>query len=346
MSTTSGLAVLEDAYRQILGEGFGDELRSLVESRRWFSPDLNASEMFRLWVCDNVESCQASDWIFQPIRAGERRQLAQLLGVEIAPLAGRGPVEIATALLGAIRMPSTAPFGRDAVVRGWEDAIESILRGEDEKAATKLRQLSERTLKILLSFYAWTEWGSRFVEILHDPGSLRIPRSFEQALKAESVDLVSLMSSDGWADLGFLTMALRKFSSRLKSAEALLPNGQPLQLFEQSDADAFLSLATALQPYAHDKPSVALQRTNNLTAAAQEALRVVHVLVGRGVFPQSAVVLAAGQSVYGPSFRGIDSSAQVRCVTCSVLPDVSARVYLLAASNRPFSHCIWAPAPW
>src|SRR5262245_25182072 len=103
---SEGVASLESAFRQVLGEGFDDGIRALVENAPWYRESLAISEVFRFWFCDNLLEPDDPQWIFQPVRVSERKYLCDALGVTREQMAGQTGRALAEILLGSVGFPT------------------------------------------------------------------------------------------------------------------------------------------------------------------------------------------------------------------------------------------------
>jgi hypothetical protein len=119
-----------------------------------------------------------------------------------------------------------------------------VTDGLYEKAAVLARQRGERLLRTILYFFAATGWADIVLQILETPGSLVIPRRMTHVIEHEEgrrgVALLDALRENGWADLGFLALAVRKRSSWIEAA------GQRA-LLTQGESEAILALGRALQ---------------------------------------------------------------------------------------------------
>jgi hypothetical protein len=354
MPQIRGLERLELALRKVLGEqGFDDQIRVLVENQKWYAPELPITEVFRLWVYENI--CIGDDplWIFQPIRAGERKYLCDHLGIDRSDIVGKTPRELANAILEASELPVMIAVGVQTTIASWQEIIRLAENNEDERAAVISRQRAERILRKILHFYCSSGYGTTFIDILENPGSLKLPAVLVEALSAASDERVSkvveLLTVDGWADLGFLALALRKYSARLETSALLHPSGKLLILFTQQDYDSFSKLSSSLQSYAHDKPSKLASRRGELEEAVRGIVDSIERMVARQVVPEDLLVLATGSTFLGAAFKGLHESGKIRCLTVEetqILPRLGRRVMVVTTADRDYARCLCVESPW
>ena len=354
MRQSRGLERLELALRKVLGEqGFDDQIRTLAENQKWYAPELPTTEVFRLWVYENI--CVGDDplWIFQPIRAGERKYLCDYLGIDRSEIVGKAPRELANAILEASELPVTKVVGVRATLANWQEIIRLAENKEDERAAVISRQRAERILRKVLHFYCSCGYGDTFIEILQNPEKLKLPAVLVEALGASSderiLKIVELLTVDGWADLGFLALALRKYSARLESSAFLHPSGKLLILFTQQDYDAFSKLSSSLQSYTHDKPSKHASRRDELEEALRGVVESIERMVARQVVPDDLLVMATGSTFLGDAFKGLHDSGKLRCLTVQlsqVPPRLGRRVMVVTTVDRDYARCLWVESPW
>lgn len=350
----TGLERLERALRNVLGDqGFDEQIRTLAENQNWYTPELPNTEVFRLWAYENISHEDDPLWVFQPIRAGERKYLCDHLGIERSQIVGKSPRELADIILAASGLPVTRVAGVSATLASWQDIVRLVDNEEDERAAVVSRQKAERLLRKILHFYCSCGYGSTFIEMLDNPGRLTIPRVLTEALGTDDdlriSKVVELFLVDGWADLGFLAMALRKYSSRLETSSILHPSGKPLVLFTQGDYDAFNKLSTALQSYTHDKPSKQASRRDELLQALRDVIETFEKMIARGIVPDELLVMAAGSTFLGDAFKGLHDSGRLRCLTTQISqmpPPLGRRVMVVATVQRDYARCIWVESPW
>jgi len=221
---------------------------------------------------------------------------------------------------------------------------------EDDRAAVSARQRAERLLRKILFFYCATRYGGEFVSMLESPGSLRLHNSL--AVEIARVDgtresrVAKLLTVDGWADLGFLALALRKYSERLAEARATHISGAPLRLFTSPEHEAFNKLSTALQPYTHDRPSKLRSMRQELRDALLEIVAAVSHMVDRGVLPNEALVLETGTSIIGPIFKCLMDADSGRYFRSIILPNVGRTILVLPSADADYANCDWVESPW
>ena len=207
---------LELALQGVLGEKYESEIRGVLEGQSWYSDDLPIAEAFRLWVSTSALHAQSATWIFEPVRAGERKFLSDRVGLERSAIVGKTPLALAEAVLEAIGLPVPRVTGVDDNVYEWSRLVDLVDNGEDERAAVISRQRAERLLRKLVHFFASISFSDLLVSMLESPGSLMLPGRLRTALDGDLNErasrITSLFVEDGWADLGFLALALRKFS--------------------------------------------------------------------------------------------------------------------------------------
>ncbi|WP_147443402.1 hypothetical protein [Corallococcus sp. AB011P] len=345
-----GVTTLESALRQTLGAVFDDELRALVEGKQWYSSSLSSAEVFRFWVRENIETRNDALWVFQALRASERKSLLVNLGIEKSLIAGEPPQEWANRVLDAVGLPRMAVFGLKSVRTAWLDIQQLAISQQDEKAAALSRQRAERLLRTVLLFYLSIGHDKAFAEILADPGTLNIPRRLQKIVSPDlentRKELASVICEDGWADLGFLNLALRKLSSKLEKIGTTDIRDVPLQIFTPPEQSQFNNLSTALQPYTHDKPSAFKSRRLQLEEAIAGVIAVVDGMISRNVIPDEMLVVESCNGILGPEFRGILDTGQERRLSTNNLPPVGRRILFIARAPCDFAHCVWMPTPW
>lgn len=354
MGQVRGLEMLESALRKVLGDQeFDDQIRVLVENQKWYAPELPITEVFRLWVYESI--CLGDDplWVFQPIRAGERKYLCDHLGINRVEIVGKTPRELANAILEATELPVMSVVGVQTTLANWQDIIRLAENQEDERAAVMSRQRAERILRKILHFYCSCGYGGTFIEVLENPGTLRLPAVLVEALAAPSDERISkvveLLTVDGWADLGFLALALRKYSARLDTSALLHPSGKLLILFTQQDHEAFSKLSSALQSYAHDKPSKQASRRDELEEAVRGIVEAIERMISRQIVPEDLLVLATGSTFLGAAFKGLHESGKIRCLTVQetqILPRLGRRVMVVTTADRDYARCLCVESPW
>ena len=347
--TPSGVRALEGALRSVLGERVEEELRALFENEPWYRNDLTSAELFDLWVIDAVERPDDPQWVLQFLRVSERKFLCDALGIARARIIGLPPRDLGLLVLQTLGLPFAVLSGFDYYRKSWLSIARMVERNEDATAATHCRQLSERFLKQLLSFYCSGEHRSFLLQVLREPGELRLPPKLQRFIRKEdggNGGLSELLASDDWADLGFLALCLAKMASLMVAAGIRHIRGGPLILLDSRETQAFVNLGTALQAYAHDKPSRIANRRAELLLAVRSVIEATETMGVRGTVPEELVVCEHGTDVVGTWFAGRSQSGGKRLLRSSKLPALGARVLFLASSDRNPSHCQWAYSPW
>jgi hypothetical protein len=226
----------------------------------------------------------------------------------------------------------------------WQQILLLVERDEAEKAASLARVSAERLLRLLLYFYCYCGHESTFVSVVKNPGTLRVPDRLARAVERNSV--VATITEDGWADLGFLAIALRKFSGQLEANAAQHLSGDAMVIFASSESEAFTNLGKALQPYAHDRPSSQAGKQSDLQKAVERASAGIKDMIGRGIVPDQLVITEICESVTGPVFRGITEDKHIRHLATSTPPALGQRIWYVASADRDLANCVWSPVPW
>lgn len=341
---------LQDALSAVLGEKFEAEIRALVDGTTWYFPDLSMEEVFTLWITNHLAHSQDSQWVFQPLRVGERKFLCEQLGIQRADIVGKTPQELAELVLLASGFPPAHVSGNRVTVDSWHHLVELVKNDEDERAAVLARQRAERLLRKLLYFYCSTGHSPEFVAMLQNPGTLRLPKRLEDELTNTAPNpetrITALLLVDGWADLGFLALSLRKLSDRLVQAGARHVSGAPLKLLGAQEHDAFSKLGTALQPYTHDRPSKFESMQQELRDALLEVTGAVTAIVNRGILPDEVLVVEAGVAFAGPIFRCLKDSGTTRYYRTQQTPPIGKRILVVPSTDCDYARCEWVEAPW
>lgn len=346
----SSVKRLQDALRAVLGEKFEAEIRALVDNATWYFSELSTDEVFNLWVATHLGRTLDSQWVFQPLRVGERKFLCEQLGIQRIEIVGKNPEELADAVLTASGFPVPRVSGRRLTLDWWHHLIELVKNDEDERGAVLARQSAERLLRKILYFYCSTGHNQQFVAMLQNPGSLRLPKRLEDELASTDLNpearITSLLPVDGWADLGFLALSLRKFSDRLVQAGTTHVSGAALRLFTVPEHEAFTKLGTALQPYAHDRPSKLQSMQQELRDALLEVTSAITAMSARGVLPDEVLVLEAGSAITGPVFRCLRDSNPTRYYRATQTPPVGQRILIVPSTDCDYAMCEWVETPW
>lgn len=340
---TDPVDVLENALRTVLGSGFEEEVRALTESEKWYRPSLSVQELFRLWVRPRVLSGVDPNWVFHGLRMADRRRLFQAVGIAAAVVSKAGQAELAELVLESVGFPNKRSRGHRSLLDDWKELVELVDNGDDERAATLGRQRTERLLRKALFFYCSVGHAEVFARMLANPGSLRVPKAF---VGASPDALASKFLDDDISDLGFLALAMRKFSTRLEDEIALLPSGSPLALLSQTEYEQVSALASALQPYTHDKPSKHDARRTDLLSAVSAVSNSVGAMIARGVVPDELVVVETGTSLIGEGFRGVGELGSELQLLASPAPPLGKRILFIASAACHHSRCVWALSPW
>ncbi len=342
---------LRNAVARVLGAEFEHALRAVVDGAPWYNEHHGEDELFCYWVRDRLTTQANPSWVFELVRASERRIVCDHLGIPREDIVGKNIEQMALLLLHSLGWPATAPRSAAQIAEDWDDIAALIDNGEDEKAAICARQKAERVLRIQLHFFLSTGYVEGFEAVLRDPGSLRVPARLASVASQQNPDrgrmFAELVAEDGWADLGFLGMATRKFSARLEEVGTRHISGGPLTILTATDHDSFNGLARALQCYAHDRGAGTRQNnTDAFAQAVQDMRRVVSGMAGRGVVPDELVVVEAGANLFGRVLRGATSTGEIVTLSCDECPDVGAKVSFVRSAARDHARCIWTHSAW
>jgi hypothetical protein len=341
---------LEGAFREVLGQQFEVEIRALVDGETWYDLEIDIEEVFRLWVAKNLEQSTDALWIFAPLRVSERRFLCDKLGIDRRKMVGKTPEELAADVLLATGWPVPKPTGNRLLIANWQRLVSLVDNDDSERAAVSARQRAERLLRTVLYFYCATKHSREFVSMLENPGSLRLPArlSTEMAIvdAERNVRVSQLLSVDGWADLGFLALALRKYSERLAESRAQHPSGAPLKLFTVQEYEAFSKLGTALQPYTHDRPSKYASMRQDLRDSLLEIVTAVSNMLARGILPDEMFVVETGMCLIGPVFKCLLVGDSSRYFRSAEMPIVGHTILAVPSVNYDYAMCQWVDSPW
>jgi hypothetical protein len=325
-------------------------LRSMLEGAVWYSSAMSVDEAFALWVASKLEQAGESQWVFDLLRVSERKYLCESLGIERSIIVGKTPKELADAVLQKVGLPVFRVFGNVALIDSWTQLIDLVDNEEDERSVVLSRQRAERLLRKILFFYCSNRYGPVFVKTLENPGTLRVPKRLTDEMGVadhlRESRIANLFTEDGWADLGFLAMALRKFSERLGETRASHVSGAPLKLFTVAEYDAFSKLGTALQPYAHDRPSKMESMHQELRDALLEIKSAILDMNARGVLPEEVLVLETCTSVLGGIFKVFRGKSSTRHYRCQATPQIGSAVLVLPSTDRDYARCEWTVSPW
>ena len=341
---------IRKALAEVLGGKFEAEIRALVDSAVWYSATLSIEEVFTLWISTKLEQGQDSSWVFEPLRMSERRFLCENLGIAAQEIVGKTPENLAEVVLRASGLPIFRVSGNGSTLQAWKHLVDLVNNDEHERAAVVARQRAERLLRLLLYFYCSTRFAVDFVATLENPGSLRIPKRLEDEISNTDAErprrITNLLLDDGWADLGFLALALRKLSERLVQAAADHVSGAELKLFTIQEHETFLKLSTALQPYTHDRPSKVQSMQRELRDALLEVVSALTSIIARGVLPEEVIVIEVGEAIVGQVFRCIGDAATTRYYRATSLPAVGRKILMVPSTNCDYARCEWVDSPW
>lgn len=203
-------------------------------------------------------------------------------------------------------------------------------RTDHDSVASRLRQHSERLLRevaLLANASGLTEPLRRGLL----PGSgLRVPKGTPQdPASLDQGGIARLLLDDHWGDLGLLTILLGKASKAVRRGER--PGTvEPLTIEE---GRAFDNLSTALQDYAHFKPSQQPRRGPRLREALERLLDCVDAMQARRAIPQAAVLLTRTSGFFGQTYGGRTASGEwVRLRSDEDLP-LGVRILFRSVSN-------------
>ncbi|WP_162601299.1 hypothetical protein [Occallatibacter savannae] len=334
----------------MLGENYEHEIRALVDGKAWYRNDIGIEEVFNLWIARSIESALDASWIFEPLRVSERKFLCEHFGIARPEIIGKSPRELAERLLQIAGLPVFRMTGNRAMLESWQHLLSLVNNDDDDRAAVAARQRAERVLRKILFFYCATGYSEEFIRMLENPGTLRVPQRLATELKNSDLErrarITNLFTEDGWADLGFLALALRKFSERLLEAHALHVSGAQLKLYTAQEHEAFNRLGSALQPYTHDRPSKQESKKQDLRDALLEIVAALTTMIARGVVPDEALVIETGISILGAVFKISFEAQTSRYFRSSETPPVGSVILVLSSTNCDYASCNWVASPW
>jgi hypothetical protein len=249
-------------------------------------------------------------------------------------------------------LPSQDIAGVETLRAAWGELHRLVKNEEDERAAVLCRQRAERLLRELLVFYCGLGYAEYFVRLVQDPGSLRLPGPLIGGVSGgtaeeRSAHLLALLADDSWADLGFLSLALRKLSTRIEEGGEQHICGERLRIFGQKEYDAVLALGTALHAYHHDRPSKWLGRRSDLLTAIEGVQAALEMMIVRHVVPDELFVTESSCATpFGRAFRGLVDDGTIRCLTAETSPKLGERIRFIPAADRDYARCRWRVSPW
>lgn len=349
----ASVARLMSAYEQVLGGELDDCFRGMCEALSWYHSSLSTEDVFSLWVQHQLSGDLNASWVFEPVRASERRRLIDVVGIDRSAL--RRPADAGMEVLRRTGLPAAPVYSLDAEIREWEwmaSEIENAPAHTESAIAIQSRKGAERILRTLVYFYSFVGCHEELASVVLSPGRMRVPPLLRDAVAQPPetrLDAVqSALSSDGWADLGFLNILARKFSVAIDGSLRIPSDVWQFwrsPLLGEDEADAFDSLARALQAYAHDRGDDG-GRSRGLAAALRLVARSVREMATRNVLPAGARVLESGVGLRGPTFRVVMAGGDSRALSGTVLPRPGDTIFVGPHSVRQHGRAVWAPAPW
>jgi len=343
----AGLEPLARGLMSVLGPAFEVECRAVVSHEPWYHESLPIADVIRLWAYTNVLRSDDPLWPFQPLRAAERKHLCEALGIDRSEVVGSSPGVLARKVIARCGLPLVDRAGPKSEHERWTAILEQVRAGEDEKGSVALRQQAERLLRVVLHFYASVQFGDVFHSIACNPGDIRVPDRLRKVVDRNSpAETVRLLAEDGWADLGFLALILRKVSSALETGNQRHLTGDALELLSAAECNAFLNLATALQSYTHDRPSKLPTRKMDLEVATVRCVQVVETMDRRRILPDELTVLEEGVSLIGQFYRGITPSGVIRVLSADKAPQVGTRILFVSSTLSEYAWTWWIDSPW
>jgi hypothetical protein len=221
----------------------------------------------------------------------------------------------------------------------------------EDRLATSARQLAERVLRETALLFAHTDAGGFLVEALTKDDKIVLPgRSESQAPDRSSISLDWLrqrLSDENCGDLGFFALLLRRGSKAiLRRREQVPPLTVDVEILKQEEADAFLGLAQALQPYVHFKPSQDAGRFAALRCAIGQASLGLKEMAERDVLPRALIAIEKVTGLFGQSYLGRNDTGNPIRIRCDEELPLGRRI-LYRISHNPTPHVVgWVQTPW
>jgi hypothetical protein len=276
--------------------------------------------------------------------------LSDRLGIERAAIVGKSPLELAEAILEAAGLPILHLTTLEDTLSEWSQLLEFVEEDEDERAAVIARQRTERLLRKIVHFFS-SLYAEHLVAVLENPGSLNVPNRVKTILTqvdplSRPTEITDSFVVDGWADLGFLSLLLRKFSVRLERDGVVHPSGSSLMLLTAQEHDSFAKVGTALQSYTHDRPSKMSLRKGEFRDSLLDVQTSLQKMGSRGVIPDEVLVLETGFGFAGSTFRGAGRPSHLKSYRVDILPSPGVRILLVASADCEYARCQWVKSPW
>src|SRR5207244_3438188 len=114
-------------------------------------------------------------------------------------------------------------------------------------------------------------------------------------------------------------------------------SGAPLVLFTAHEHDALTKLSTALQPYAHDRPSSRTTRRPDLLDALLELIEALKSMTARRVIPDDLLVMSVSTTFLGNAFKGLCDSGKVLRLTTKSPPPLGHRVLVISTADCDYA---------
>jgi hypothetical protein len=182
------------------------------------------------------------------------------------------------------------------------------------------------------------------LQIIEAPGKLVVPRRLSRVIaatgEARHLALLCALQEDGWADLGFLGLLIRKLSSRLEEAGTHRP------ILTEDEYDTIRRLSQNLQNYAHDRTLAPSDRATHLFVAVRAACASIGALIDREIVPDELIVLENGSSIFGSTFEGVTDDGRFRKFWSDKIPPLGSRILLLPTTRAHCAGCVWTESLW
>jgi hypothetical protein len=347
---------LFQAIQEVLAEEFEEEVESLILDGPLSSPAASANstdslfQRFGEWLESNLRATGNLSCL-SPLGRRDCKRVLQKLGgsaTSTTPVA-----EILLSLSRQLGIPPLEVAGRAHYLSQCSHLLAEANAGKpnEDRLATTGRQLVERVLRETSLLFAHTDAGDLLVEALAKDDKIALPDlAASQPPDRSAVSLEWLRQQllvQDWGDLGFLALLLRRGSKAIQRRREKGPSlSVDVEILKQEEADAFLGLARALQPYVHFKPAHASERFAALKSAIEHASRGLTEMADRDVLPRALIAIEKITGLFGQSYFCRNDAGYLVRIRCDENLPLGKRILYRISRNPTLRVVGWVQTPW
>jgi hypothetical protein len=278
---------------------------------------------------------------------GKSRALRVLKEVTGKPAPMQSTAALGKTLATALGLPDLCVRGRKYQLGVCRVLCQQLCESPDNdgQVAALARTFAERLLREVALVAAGTPLVASLLYVVQNDKALRRPAAFLKGM-IDASQVRVLLADEDVGDLGFFNHLLYRATSHASSGAPQMIAPLDSRLMFSDEFKAWDTLARALHPYVHFKPSRDDKRAQELRNALDVTEVAVQTMASRRIIPDAAVLFEKSEGIFGTFYDGCgEGFAPVRLSADAGLP-LGCRVIYREISN-PERKIVGAIAtPW